>query len=504
MKPHSGKPHSEDNGIEYLTALVRAQFDPDAAEPPLPGTKTNQKSNKPRTIPELRQQMAQRLAEKIRKEFQPGLASLFVLTERQAATLEALELPPELTEEVLSLNWLREEMDNYAVNDRLEIITTMPPSNEGKKPDWNKWWMDHAGSGIGVHRPQDHDPLKDPLSEMLNQVVSAMAQAAAPEIPNHGDMARHMLEFGVPEAFSKRRTRPKNEKLDLTQVWIMGGKIRSLAWGIGITGQEHPARRPDSPEELLAELKEQGTQVRQDMGTITGLEELRKTLREANIEHTYANARSGQWHDRKARESHLLDHRGYGNNSRNQICIPEGEEPGEEPEEIRTQAERNLMTLTVPEHPGAKDAPLNSPDEEASNIGFLNRLSPKDVREYLEGRSEEPNPPMPEPCPRAAECPSWCGHLQETGEFPFPLTHDGRHESCQYWQFMERHRDLRPAQRKIFAQAAIDAELERKKKRRPEQASAAQASPEPTGNEAKGEKAGTREKPQETQQPALF
>ena len=224
-KPHSGKPHSRDNGIEYLTALVRAQFDPDAAEPPLPGNKTKQKSNEPRTIPELRQKMAQRLAEKIRKEFQPdGIGSLFVLTERQAATLEALELPQELTEEVLSLNWLREEMSNYAVNDRLEIIATMPPSDEGKKPDWNKWWMDHAGSGIGVHRPQDHDPLKDPLSEMLNQVISAMARAAAPEIPNHGKMARHMLEFGVPEAFSNRRTKPKNKKLDLTQVWIMGRK----------------------------------------------------------------------------------------------------------------------------------------------------------------------------------------------------------------------------------------------------------------------------------------
>ena len=489
------KPYSEEKGIQYLTALVRAQFDPDAAEPPLPGNKTNQKSNEPRTIPELRQQMAQRLAKKIREEFRPGVASLFVLTERQTATLEALELPPELTEEVLSLNWLREEISNYAVNDRLEIIATIPPSDEGKKPDWNKWWMDHAGSNIGVHRPQDHDPLKDPLSEMLNQVISAMAQAAAPEIPSHGKMARHMLEFGVLEAFSNRRTKLKNEKLDLTQVWIMGGKIRSLAWGIGITGQEHPARRPDSPEELLAELEEQGTQVRQDMGTITGLEELRKTLRKANIKHTYANARSGQWHDRKARENHLLDHRGYGNNSRNQILLPEGEE-------IRTQPEWNLMTLTMPEHPGAKDALLNSPDEEASNIGFLNRVSPKDVREYLEGRSEELNPPMPEPCPRAAECPSWCGRLQETGEFPFPLTYDGRHESCQYWQFMERHGDLGPTQRKIFAQAAIYAELDRKRKQRSEQSSAAR--PEPAGDETKEEKPEVREKPQETQQPALF
>ena len=130
---------------------------------------------------------------------------------------------------MLSLNWLREEPNHHAMNDRLETIATMPPPGEGKKPNWKKWWMDHASSRIGVHRPQDHDPLKDPISEMLNQVISTMAQAAAPEIPNHGEMACHMLEFGVPGALSNRRTRPKNEKLDLTQVWIMGEKIRSLA-----------------------------------------------------------------------------------------------------------------------------------------------------------------------------------------------------------------------------------------------------------------------------------
>ena len=440
------KPNSRDNGIEYLTALVQAQYDPDAAEPPLPETTTKPKTNKPRTIPELRQRMAQRLAEKVREEFRPGVASLFVLTERQAATLEALALPPELTEEVLSLNWLREEPRHHAMNDRLETIATMPPSDEGKKPDWKKWWMDHAGSRIGVHRPQDHDPLKDPVSEMLNQVISAMAQAAAPEIPNHGEIARHMLEFGVPDALNNRRARPKNEKLDLTQVWIMGEKIRSLAWRMGITGQEHPARRPDSPEELMAELEEQGTHVRQDMGTITGLEELRKTLREANIEHTYANARSGQWHDSKAKENYLLDHRGYEKSRRSQICLREGEEP----EKIMTQTEWDLMGLTVPEHPGAEDEPIHSTDAAASSIGFLNQVSPKAVREYLEGRSEEPNPPTGEPCPRAAECPSWCGRLQETGEFPFPLTHDGRHESCRYWQFLERHGDAETSPKEDF------------------------------------------------------
>ena len=79
------------------------------------------------------------------------------------------------------------------------------------------------------------------------------------------------------------------------------------------------------------------------------------------------------------------------------------------------------------------------------------------------------------------------------------MTHDGRHESCRYWQFLERHGDLRPDQRKIFAQAAINAELDRMKKRGAKQASAAEAGPEPAGDEAEA-----REKPQETQQPALF
>ena len=489
-----------DNGIEYLTALIRAQFDQDAAEPSLSAAA----SGVPRTFQQLRQRMAEQLAGKVKDEFRPGMSDLFVLTARQAATLRSLGLPPEVPEQVLSLNWLKQDPAQYAVNERLETIAAMPPAPENGRPDWRRWWMDNANSHIGIHRPQDHDAQKDPASEMLNQVISAMAQAAEPEIPNHGEMARHMLEFGVPDAFSNRPVRPKNKKLDLTQVWIIGARIRDLAWRMGITGREHAGRRPDGPESMLAELKEWGIAVRQDMGAITGLEELRKTLREANIREVYANARSGRWHDRRASENYMLDHRGYRNRGLNQICLREADDP----EELRTQAEWDLMTLTVPEHPGTEDETIHSTDTAASNIGFLNRVSPKAVREYLEGRSEDPNPPMPGPCPRAAECPSWCGRLQETGEFPFPLTHDGGHESCRYWQFLERHVGLKPTQREVFAQAAVDAERNvnkgRKNKGGPDQSSAAATRPEPTGYETGEEKNEAPQKPQGTQQPTLF
>jgi hypothetical protein len=243
-----------------------------------------------------------------------------------------------------------------------------------------------------------------------------MAEAAGPEIPNHGEMARHMLVFGVMDAFSSKRTRQKNEKLDLTLVWTTGAKIRALAKRMGITGQDHPARRPESPEALKAELQDRGIAVRQDMGTIAGLEELRKTLREEDVKDLYANARSGEWHDRKARENYMLDHRGYLHSGRNRIRLREGEDP----EGLRTQAEWDLMTLTVPEHPGAEDEPIHSPDAAAANVGFLNRVSPKAVREYLDGDSEDPNPPQPGPCPRAAECPSCVRAIAGDGGIPLP------------------------------------------------------------------------------------
>ena len=86
------------------------------------------------------------------------------------------------------------------------------------------------------------------------------------------------------------------------------------------------------------------------------------------------------------------------------------------------------------------------------------------------------------------------------------MTHDGRHESCRYWQFLEKHGGLEPTQREIFAQAAAGAERNakkaRKKKPGPDQAAAAR--PEPAGDETGEEETEARENPQGTQQPALF
>ena len=288
-----------------------------------------------------------------------------------------------------------------------------------------------------------------------------MAAAAAPEMPNHADMARRMLEVGIPNAYSRKPAKLKDGKLHLTQVWDMGAKIRNLARRMGVTAENHPARRPNSPEELDGELRAQGITAHRDMGSITGLEQIRQTLRETGVQEIYADARSKLWNSRESRANIGMGRGAYNGNGRNQIALREGENP----EELRTQTEWELMILTVPGHPAHEDAPTCSPE---AAVGFVNWVPPKAAREYLDGKSDDPNPPQPDPCPKASECPSRCGALQRTGEFPFSLTYDGRYESCGYWQFLERYGAIDPARRESFAAAAIEAELGKSKRKQPE------------------------------------
>ena len=504
----------QSQGIEYLTTLVTAQYKPDQAEPALPGAPVKGKDGVPKTTEQLRWQMAQQLAEKVKREFRPGSSSgMFVLNGAQARTLGMLKLTGGEAEQVLSLNWLKEEPRNYAINCRLQTIATMPDAPEGGKPNWKRWWLENAGANIGIRRPQDHDPLQDPVSELLNRVISAMAEAAAPEIPSHEDIAYHLLEIGVPAIRNQRPDRPTENRLDLTQIWITGTKIRNLARRMGLTRSGHAARRPESPEALLAELRERGIALRQDLGTIAGLEQLRQTLRAEQVENIYANARSRQWYDQKANQNYLLHYQytdgGYQDNRDCQLILQGRENSGG----LRTKGEWQLMRLTVPEHP---DITCHSPDP-ANSIGFLNRIPPQAAREYLAGRSEDPNPPPPESCPRAAECPSWCGKLQESGEHPFSLTYDGRYESCRYWQFLEKYGNLEPARRENLALAAIEAELKERKRWQREKAQAQEGDQDDINEVEWGERTSpdtepaqekqrrqTPEKPPETRQVALF
>ena len=283
-----------------------------------------------------------------------------------------------------------------------------------------------------------------------------MAEAAAKDPPTHGSIAAWIVRT--------RRENPEKEDpdVDLSAVWTNGVRVRSLAWRVGLRGTEIPLPEPSNPEDLLAELTSLGFNITTDMGSIGTLEELRASLGGAKTQDIHANAASRRWCLKNVRDSHLINSPGQHTTRSNQLVITpqntagtEGTDAGQ----VRTNAEWNLMMQTVPELPGTLQSMIITPNRTAAVIAFLNHTTPHAVEQYLDEGREEPGNSRPEPCPYANTCPSWCGHLQASGEFPFALTHDGKHESCQYQQFLVRYGAMDVQQREPLAQAELKQRL---------------------------------------------
>ena len=456
-------------GLDYLIELIQAQLDPSQPKPPQPGRKPADRNGQAKTIAELQGQMANALEEQIQKNFGPYSGNgIFILNAGQQNTLERLDLHPQTVRQIRSLNWLSARSIGMPVSERLKTIAALPATAKGSQTDWKQWWLERWEDRIGVWRPQDHDPQQDPVSDILNQAIRAMAQAAAPEMPSHGEVAQHLLENPPGKDRSRRKT---PLPLNLSAVWIAIQDMGKLAQRIGLTPEEQPLKMPESPEALLTELREAGFRPRQDLGTIGGIAELREILQQGGIAEIWTDGLTGQWHDQNIGQSYKLCqnriHRisvrdGVVRHGENGAALSAGRT--EQPE--ITDAELWLIHDAELEQPGLDDRPLFSPDPDAANIGFLNQVPPQAVRDYLEGRSEDPSPAPPPPCPRAAQCVSWCGRLQQSGEYPFPLTHDGKFESCNYWRFLERYGHLPPEHRASVAEAVLTKERKERQQRR--------------------------------------
>ena len=425
-------------GLERMMGIIRETMKKGEKEK---GQESWEERKKPvRDFAEQRRRMERRLRAEMEKLLLGWDRHRFVLNEGQIQTLQGLELPEKTCRDILSLNLMPMETMHHQVNDRLETIMALPPTpEEMESPDWETWWLDQRTSHIGVARPQDHDPLRDTVEEYPNSVIRAMMERAVLHIPTPERIAQDLMERGKKNTSTNRRSTPdraSRQRANLTDVWESICQMRYLAFRIGTPQETLERMEPSSPEELLEMLKEKETPVRQDGGTITGLEELRRTMRENNVSRIEASGWSRRWQDRDNNNRSIL-RKGPGiSNGENQIVEqrlwPQGENPS--PEEER------LVRLTAPEHPGHPQHPIWLSQEAA--VGFINQVTPRAVREYLQGISDDPEPEPPDPCPLAGSCISWCSHLQRTGEHPFPLTDGGTFQECEYYQFLHRYGHL--------------------------------------------------------------
>ena len=127
---------------------------------------------------------------------------MFYLSPGALRTLDILDIPTDMKDQVRSLNLMFIDFEQHAINDRLKIIAAIPPTRPGHStPDWTSFWTQNLDSHIGVCRPQDHDPLQDPVSETLNRIILAIARQAVACLPSPPTLASHILS-------SRKRAQP--------------------------------------------------------------------------------------------------------------------------------------------------------------------------------------------------------------------------------------------------------------------------------------------------------
>ncbi len=425
-----------------LLDRIRQHYDPDA----YPKTETPAKpaTGRPKSFAQLRTQMSGRTAMLLGERLRSLRFNLFYLTQGALRTLELLDAPERTKDEVRSLNYQVFHFENYPINDRLAVVAALPQTPEGEEegPDWTAWWLDHRDEHIGVHRPQDHDPKEDPVSERLNVLIAAMARAALPHLPSYLECARRLKEDEPRKALS------------LAAVCAAYSKTRLLANRIGVRTDFDP-----DPDQAASELTGASLSFTKDLGFIKSLPELREERPAGGTEKVRTIISANLWHDRET----LRTAPPFGRHSNMNVDdIWESPETGAA--EI-SNAERHLIRAAAPPHPMMDDSPIWVQDPAAAAIAFKNHTTPKHAREFLSGQTDDPTPPGNlDRCPMASECRTWCGRLQEQGDLPFPLTFDGRYDSCAYHQFLQVHRNNAPEFREEAAKRMAQEEHERKTK----------------------------------------
>ena len=346
---------------------------------------------------------------------------LFVLTSGQWQTLNHIGISQQARQLLEACNHLVKHYEHYPVNQRLDTIAAVPEY----PADWHQWWLTNRSAHIGVSRPQDHDPKRDPASEILNGVIAAVSQAALPHLPAPADYAAG----ASPEAPAR-----------LSTVWADINEVISLAYRLGI-GPDAQAHYPSEPEAIAARLAAAGISHKTDMGRLEHPALLRRQPHWPGIDLAYCSEPAGIWWPRDAANHNRMVANRLMRSQPYFRTTPDADA-------TLSQPELRLIQLTTPQHPEQDFG-------QAETLAFRYRLTPRQTLQILAG-NDEATAETPPPCPQAGQCPAICGHLQRTGEADFPVNHSGDYQDCRYYHFLTANASRKPAEREAQAQRLVD------------------------------------------------
>ena len=250
---------------DYIFAIIASQM---GERPATPSTTANHAQPLPHTpsFDHLRSHMQKDTQEYLVHLTRDLRTRLFILLPRQFQTLTTLDVPRHLLDQLASLTFLKLRSAPYPVQDRLQTIAAVPnPTGPLQPPDWRRWWWDHREQRIGVHRPWDHNPQADPVSEDLNQVITAIANEAANHLPH-------------PHEIHPLIKTKSNASPTLSQVYAALSDIHQTGLRMLLPPERLTILRMGNPDAVLKDLRDHSLPVQQDMGNITTLQALKPLL----------------------------------------------------------------------------------------------------------------------------------------------------------------------------------------------------------------------------------
>lgn len=362
--------------------------------------------------------------------------NLFMLLPEQIATLESLNLDAQDVEFVQSINFLSRPTRIYNLSNLLKAIETIPPKPSDKsQPDWTGWWMTWAKTKPGMHRGTIKNTT--PTEDMLSRVLDAMYEQAIQHWPTYAELSQFI---------SPRKT------ARLGQIYTMACHITAMATGIQVNYSEIPYRNK-SPEQVAEILDGSGIEYERDIGTIGDIAELKALIAPYGIDQISTDETHGTWHSRDVSNSWIIPYNAPTNIDPRLKLV---EDNHHEPDTELSNDELKLIRLTEPTSRQSQITNDLMKHLTVSSIARINSMSLNAAMEFLEGTAtERPLPEHHPKCPITEQCQTNCGHAQRTDLFPFPLTQDGKFESCRYWQFLSININKPPITRELAAQEEI-------------------------------------------------
>ena len=244
MTPRAIPKRDHSPGITRLFAIMQESIDGDRSSPrkTAPANSASRPA-RPTAFPDMVLKMTEHTRNTVEEHITRITRNIFKITPQQVHTLLALGLPDHVNASILSSNYLLKITPHHRINDRLDIIQSIPPSTSNQPPDWQQWSLERIHSPTTPFCQAAEDSQAHPILHPLDQAVLAIGKTACRNFPQ------------LKQVMNKKNPREKKNKTPPTLVdaWIKVNQLLTTGKTLLLPPEDLRPVTFNTPEQLAGD-----------------------------------------------------------------------------------------------------------------------------------------------------------------------------------------------------------------------------------------------------------